>query len=53
MIDPKIAYAAGNLDGDRIDLQLIADRVAPNSKVLDIGCGDGALLALLTRDRGD
>ena len=51
MIDPK-SQAAGNLSGDRIDLQLIADRVAPNSKVLDIGCGDGALLELLAHQRG-
>lgn len=31
----------------RIDLQLIADMVAPGSRVLDIGCGDGALLDYL------
>jgi methionine biosynthesis protein MetW len=30
--------------GIRIDLQLIADMIAPKSRVLDIGCGDGALL---------
>ena len=34
----------------RIDLQHIADMVAPGSRVLDIGCGDGALLAHL-KDR--
>ena len=28
----------------RIDLQLIADMIEPNSRVLDVGCGDGALL---------
>ena len=28
----------------RVDLQLIADMVEPNTRVLDIGCGDGALL---------
>ncbi|WP_119461449.1 methionine biosynthesis protein MetW [Rhodospirillaceae bacterium SYSU D60014] len=28
----------------RVDLQLIADMVEPNARVLDIGCGDGALL---------
>jgi len=33
----------------RPDLALIADMVAPGSRVLDIGCGDGALLAYLTR----
>lgn len=28
----------------RQDLQIIADLVAPQSRVLDVGCGDGALL---------
>lgn len=28
----------------RYDLQIISDWVAPNSKVLDLGCGDGSLL---------
>ena len=50
MIDPK-AQAAGNLAADRIDLQLIAELVATGSKVLDIGCGDGALLELLVTQR--
>lgn len=50
MIDPK-ARAAGNLDAARIDLELIADMVAPKTKVLDIGCGDGALLELLVKER--
>ncbi len=31
----------------RADLQLIADWIAPNSQVLDLGCGDGSLLAHL------
>ena len=31
----------------RVDLQLIADMVKPGSRVLDIGCGDGALLDYL------
>src|SRR5262245_65966596 len=33
--------------GIRIDLQLIADMVAPKSRVLDVGCGEGALLDYL------
>jgi methionine biosynthesis protein MetW len=31
----------------RPDLQLIADWITPGSRVLDLGCGDGALLAYL------
>src|SRR3546814_3325506 len=36
----------------RIDLRLIAEMVTPNARVLDIGCGDGELLAELTRAKG-
>jgi methionine biosynthesis protein MetW len=32
----------------RVDLQLIADMVEPGTRALDVGCGDGALLAHLT-----
>ncbi len=31
----------------RPDLQIIADNINPNARVLDIGCGDGALMAAL------
>ncbi len=36
----------------RVDLKLIAGMVEPGSRVLDVGCGDGALLALLAESRG-
>jgi len=42
------ASAPGEL---RRDLRLIADMVEPGSRVLDIGCGDGALLAWLAREK--
>lgn len=36
----------------RPDLAAIADMIEPNSRVLDVGCGDGALLEHLKRTRG-
>lgn len=36
----------------RPDLQIIADNIAPGSRVLDIGCGDGALMAALRDQKG-
>jgi len=36
----------------RVDLQLIADQVAPDTRVLDVGCGDGVLLAYLGKVKG-
>ncbi|RYY32996.1 MAG: methyltransferase domain-containing protein, partial [Sphingomonadales bacterium] len=35
----------------RFDLATIASQIAPDSRVLDIGCGDGALLASLRDDK--
>ena len=35
----------------RSDLSVVADMVAPGSRVLDVGCGDGLLLEMLARDR--
>jgi len=32
----------------RVDLLLLADMVEPGSRVLDVGCGDGALLRILS-----
>jgi len=37
---------------DRKDMELIADLVPPGSRVLDLGCGDGELLAHLRDARG-
>jgi homoserine O-acetyltransferase len=35
----------------RVDYELIESLIEPNSTVLDIGCGDGELLANLTKDK--
>lgn len=35
----------------RDDLQMIFDWITPNSRVLDLGCGDGELLAALVRHK--
>ena len=42
-------YVAKNM---RLDLRLIAEMVAPGTRVLDIGCGDGTLIDHLYRTRG-
>ena len=35
------------LKGRRTDLEIIVDLIEPNARVLDVGCGDGALLRML------
>lgn len=35
----------------RFDLEIIADLIKPNSKVLDIGCNDGELLSYLKKNK--
>lgn len=35
----------------RYDLEIIANLIKPNSKVLDIGCGDGELLSFLKKTK--
>ena len=36
----------------RPDLRIIAGHIAPGSRVLDVGCGDGALMAALREEKG-
>ncbi|HEY8578741.1 MAG TPA: methionine biosynthesis protein MetW [Beijerinckiaceae bacterium] len=51
-METTIAARSSLTGAVRVDHLLIADMVAPNSRVLDVGCGDGALLRLLARQRG-
>jgi methionine biosynthesis protein MetW len=48
MTETTIRHVAKNL---RVDLRLIADMVRPDARVLDIGCGDGALMAHLATQK--
>ncbi|MFC5353850.1 methionine biosynthesis protein MetW [Azospirillum himalayense] len=48
----QAAARAASGNGIRTDLRLIAEMVEPGSRVLDVGCGDGALLAYLSRQKG-
>ncbi len=50
MIYKAIPGFAGQ--ANRVDLVLVADMVEPGGRALDVGCGDGALLQMLTRDQG-
>jgi methionine biosynthesis protein MetW len=45
---PDISHGAGL----RPDLAAIADMIRPGSRVLDVGCGDGALLEHLVASKG-
>jgi methionine biosynthesis protein MetW len=43
------AHQRANLRGD---LQIVANMVEPGSRLLDVGCGDGALLDYLIHEKG-
>jgi methionine biosynthesis protein MetW len=49
--DTHSVAADGAAGGLRRDLRLIAEMIDPGARVLDIGCGDGALLAHLVRQK--
>ena len=51
-IEPPSPTSTTGADDLRRDLRLIAEMIDPGARVLDIGCGDGALLAYLTRQKG-
>ena len=48
---PPPAAPATAADELRRDLRLIAEMIEPGARLLDIGCGDGALLAYLARHK--
>ena len=48
-MNDAVRYVAKNM---RLDLRLISEMVAPGSRVLDIGCGDGTLIEHLYRTHG-
>ncbi len=50
-MDAHVTQTAPANDTTRVDLLLIAGMVQPQSRVIDIGCGDGTLLRILAETR--
>ena len=48
-MNDQVRYVAKNM---RLDLALIAEMIKPGTRVLDIGCGDGALIERLYTEKG-
>jgi len=51
-IKQKLPTATNRLNRARVDYELIESLIEPGNTVLDIGCGDGELLARLAADKG-
>lgn len=47
----RLTMAASGGAGQRLDWLLLSDMIEPRARVLDVGCGEGDLLALLEKTR--